>query len=746
MPHSHVDPGWIKTVQQYFDEQTKHILDTVVDYLAAEPFRTFIWAEISFLHMWWEQAEPARRTVLRRLVRAGQFEIVTGGWVMTDEASAHVYGMVDQLVEGQLWVNRTFGVLPQTGWSIDPFGQSATMAWINNRAGLKGMVIDRIHWRLKQHMQRTQSLVFNWRQQWDSSTGASDILTHTLPFYLYDVSYTCGPDYTTCCRLDFGYQYYLNRPTAMCQEFGQKYTVRPPAADHVAVLATDLLRGYRKQAKMFRHNVILHPIGGDFRYVNHLEIHAMLDSFTHIMNYINTHPELHAAMRFGTLGDYFDRLQARAATAASGSDPAAAVNAQSNPGEEPPPPFPSLSGEFFPYSDRKDHHWTGFFSTRAFFKRFARRLEVALRAAEIHATLAATVPAFRLGLKSDTGPLPALTDARRALGLFMHHDAITGTSKEHVMQDYGQRLDRGLAAAQTVLAGALAARLGQAWGRQITLRPITQVGTVTDPEDTVLDVTQGAGGTGGPIVVVVPNSLPREVRVPVRLRVATAAARVVAASGAPVQLQQVQPVFRSTGGIAREYELWFLATVPALGAAVYTLQAGPTDTVDSSLSLSFAKVAFYGPEQTADANAAVQQLQQAGVTAVTASSLAPGEGDLNLVTARVRAVVDPSTGLLQQLGGGTLTDSMADSGARALQRVALSFRTYDSHAGKDDHSGAYLFMPSGASQPYTSHNGTLIRTLRGPFVQQVDVITTNYHHRLRLFEGEEVREIGRAHV
>ena len=54
------------------------------------------------------------------------------------------------------------GVVPRSGWSIDPFGQSSTMAFINNRAGIKSMVIDRIHWRLKQFMQRNKQLVFRY--------------------------------------------------------------------------------------------------------------------------------------------------------------------------------------------------------------------------------------------------------------------------------------------------------------------------------------------------------------------------------------------------------------------------------------------------------------------------------------------------------------------------------------------------------------------------------------------------------
>ena len=109
--------------------------------------------------------------------------------------------------------------------------------------------------------------------------------------------------------------------------------------------------------------------------------------------------------------------------------------------------FPDLRGDFFPYADifseGRPAYWSGYFTTRPFYKALARQVETRLRGAEILFTVASNRrPAA--GQFIDYGKL---VKARRWLALFQHHDAITGTSKAAVMEDYGQKLLAALAAA-----------------------------------------------------------------------------------------------------------------------------------------------------------------------------------------------------------------------------------------------------------------------------------------------------------
>lgn len=156
VPFSHNDPGWLKTFTTYFEEDTRVILDTVITKMEQYENMTFVWAEISFLKLWWDQAPSAKRHSLKKLIRSGRFEIVTGGWVMADEASSHIYGLINQLIEGHQWLRINLNFTPTTGFSIDPFGHGSTLPYLLAASGFDGTIIQRVHFAWKQFLAKKQ--------------------------------------------------------------------------------------------------------------------------------------------------------------------------------------------------------------------------------------------------------------------------------------------------------------------------------------------------------------------------------------------------------------------------------------------------------------------------------------------------------------------------------------------------------------------------------------------------------------
>ena len=158
MPHSHNDPGWIKTLEQYYETQTRSILTTVVDGLTGHPNRKFIWAEISYFSRWWKDQGESMREKARRLIQNKQLELVTSGWVMPDEANTHFYSLIDQLNLGHSWVNNVLGdnLSGKSSWQCDPFGHSSAYAWILGQTGLDHILIQRTHYVVKRHLAKEQ--------------------------------------------------------------------------------------------------------------------------------------------------------------------------------------------------------------------------------------------------------------------------------------------------------------------------------------------------------------------------------------------------------------------------------------------------------------------------------------------------------------------------------------------------------------------------------------------------------------
>ncbi|MFS7901097.1 putative mannosyl-oligosaccharide 1,3-1,6-alpha-mannosidase [Helianthus anomalus] len=83
VPHSHNDPGWKLTVEEYYDRQSKYILDTIVETLLKDERRKFIWEEMSYLERWWRDAPDAKKGVVDSV--AAEWAVGDCWWWLGDE-------------------------------------------------------------------------------------------------------------------------------------------------------------------------------------------------------------------------------------------------------------------------------------------------------------------------------------------------------------------------------------------------------------------------------------------------------------------------------------------------------------------------------------------------------------------------------------------------------------------------------------------------------------------------------------
>ncbi|XP_051807861.1 alpha-mannosidase 2x isoform X2 [Acanthochromis polyacanthus] len=691
VPHSHNDPGWIKTFDKYFTDQTQHILNNMVVKLAEDPRRKFIWSEISFFSKWWETADIHKQEAMRKLILGGQLEMVTGGWVMTDEANAHYFAMIDQLIEGHQWLERNLGVTPRSGWAVDPFGHSATMPYLLKRANLTSMLIQRVHYSIKKHFASTRSLEFMWRQAWDSGSS-TDIFCHMMPFYSYDVPHTCGPDPKICCQFDFKR---LPGGRINCP-----WKVPPKAVveANVAERAHLLLDQYRKKSKLYRSNVLLIPLGDDFRYDKALEYDQQYINYQKLFDYMNSHPEMHVQAQFGTLTEYFSAVYKKYGVA-QGSRPA---------------DYPVLSGDFFAYADREDHYWTGFYTSRPFYKSLDRVIESHLRGAEILYSLA-VANARHAGMEGryPVSDYALLVDARRSVGLFQHHDAITGTAKENVVIDYGTKLLRSLIGLKRVIINAahFLVMKNKEFYRFYQTEPFLETDDRRATQDSLPQRTLIELDPAAPRYLVLFNPIERERLCAVTVLVNTVRVRVLTEDGQTLPVQLSAQWSSASQMSAEVFEATFMVRLPPLGLAVFHLYDSP----DSPMTLR---------------SDTLLRLSGRGVTARAAEPLPVRSQQADAQTFYIS-----SQSLTLGFSGTTgLLESIKRKDDPQEVKVQMQFMIYGTRPSKDK-SGAYLFLPDGKAKPYNQKEPPVVRVVEGPLFSEV---VAHYQHFQQTFRIHNV--------
>jgi len=80
--------------------------------------------------MWYTRQDQKTKDKLKKLIKNGQFEVVSGGWGSADQATPNYEDLIDNIMVGHQFLKKEFEKVPTVGWNLGAFGDSATNARI----------------------------------------------------------------------------------------------------------------------------------------------------------------------------------------------------------------------------------------------------------------------------------------------------------------------------------------------------------------------------------------------------------------------------------------------------------------------------------------------------------------------------------------------------------------------------------------------------------------------------------------
>ncbi|XP_056411076.1 epididymis-specific alpha-mannosidase [Hyla sarda] len=411
IPHSHMDVGWVYTVQESMHAYAANVYTTVVDELMKAEHRRFIVVEQEFFRLWWDTvAGELKKQQVHQLIQEGRLEFIIGGQVMHDEAVTAVDDQILQLTEGHGFLYETFGVRPQFSWHVDPFGASATSPTIFALSGFNAHLISRIDYDSKAAMQDSKTLQFVWRGS-RSLSEKQEIFTHVMDQFSY-----CTPSYLPFSnRSGFYWNGIALFPDPPKDGIYPNMSL-PVTGDSIHQYAETMVKNIKTRAAWFRTNDLLWPWGCDKQFFNSS---VQFNNMDFLLQYINSKPEFGVTVQYSTLGEYFKNIYNRNMIwEVRGSQ------------------------DFLPYSSDVFQAWTGFFASRNVLKGIARRASSLLYAGESAFTL--YLLKHPSGAVCKMWALEQLQTLRWAVSEVQHHDGITGTESPKVRDMYMAHLHQGM--------------------------------------------------------------------------------------------------------------------------------------------------------------------------------------------------------------------------------------------------------------------------------------------------------------
>ncbi|KAK9926543.1 hypothetical protein M0R45_023768 [Rubus argutus] len=675
VPHTHDDVGWVKTVDQYYTGSNnsllaapacvRNVLDSLVPALLADKNRKFIYAEQAFFQLWWREQSEVIQDTVKQLVTSGQLEFINGGMCMHDEAATHYIDMIDQTTLGHRFIKQEFNVTPRVGWQIDTFGHSAVQAYLlGAEVGFDSLFFGRIDYQDRAKRKNEKSLEVVWRGS-KSFGSSAQIFAGAFPSLYVPPSDS------------FYFETDNLSPIVQDDMNLGDYNVPERVNDFVSEAIS--------QANITRTNHIMWTMGNDFTYQYANSWFRQMDKFIHHVNQDG-------------------RVNALYSTPSIYTDAKHATNES----------WPIKSDDFFPYANAVNAYWTGYFTSRPALKRYVRMMSSYY--------LAARQLEFFKGMSKSGPNTEFLADA---LAIVQHHDAISGTSRQHVADDYTKRLSKGYKEAEKVVAESLSCLTSSRPNtgcKSVVMKfqqcPLLNISYCPPSE---VDLSKRKE-----LVIVVYNPLGWKREDVIKIPVVSENVTVKDFTGKEIE-SQILPLLNASVGLRNDhvkaylgispsvtprYWLAFSATVPPLGFSTYIVSSA-TQTANTS-----ERRTVYKTETSQN------------------DTIKVGPGNLKLI-------YSGHDGKLIQY---------TNSRSAVKESVKQSFSYYRGDDGSvvdygedgNPHfqaSGAYIFRPNG-TYPIKSEGQVSFTVLRGPLLDEVHQRINSWIYQVtRIYREKEHAEI-----
>ena len=174
--NSHIDAAWLWPESETIDV-VKRTFTSALQLMDEYPGYTFSQSAAQY-SAWIAEKYPAMNEQIKQRVKEGRWEIVGGMWVEPDLNLPDGESEVRQLLIGQRYFQKQYGVTARIGWNPDSFGYNWQLPQIYKRSGLDYFVTQKMHWN------DTNQLPF--RIFWWQSPDGSKVLTYFPTDYVHD--------------------------------------------------------------------------------------------------------------------------------------------------------------------------------------------------------------------------------------------------------------------------------------------------------------------------------------------------------------------------------------------------------------------------------------------------------------------------------------------------------------------------------------------------------------------------------